>query len=573
MLEQIKTLSKKKKILLVLGCIFIITKLMICMGLPVYIIQQHVNDDGWCITEAFHIRKGDWMGDYTSITLSKGCFFPFFLALCNLLGVSYQFAVAVLYIIGVLVLTYAISMIIKSDIIRFVFFSVLLFNPASMCVEGYQRVYRTAIIQPLVMIVIGCTLVLFFRRKNEEGSMIWWSITGALSFAAFWLTREDTIWLVPFQMFFIILMEVYLLNEVVHKRMDWKKLLKKTVIYIMPLIVTVMAVNVVREVNYKKYGVAFANDCEDGSYPECIAAMRSVKTDDDIERVSITKNDLETLYTISPTLNSISNILDKTLQEWDIFDANIGDGSVEDGWFIWAFRSAVEQAGYYDSPSHAEQFYQSVVNEINNAINSGIVEQREGVLPSAWVSPWRKQYMSLMMTNLKDCIMYTTGFQGIEAANIVSQGEYEYLLNVQALTQSQCVMPAIESYQSDWSIHRVNLINSIRRIYEIFEVLSLVSVVIYLVITVKLIIGAIKKRVYRPYYEQWSCLSGIIGSYAVLVVGITYTHISSFRAIASVYLIAAYPLIIIFNIIAMGLFIQRVGVWWHEAKMKRADER
>ena len=70
------------------------------------------------------------------------------------------------------------------------------------------------------------------------------------------------------------------------------------------------------------------------------------------------------MYEISPTLASIQDSLDAVM---DLYAAQSGRieenkkyGNVENGWFFWALRDAVQLEGYYKDGRTADRFYQAI---------------------------------------------------------------------------------------------------------------------------------------------------------------------------------------------------------------------
>ena len=56
----------------------------------------------------------------------------------------------------------------------------------------------------------------------------------------------------------------------------------------------------------------------------------------------------------------IKEHLESSLNGWDLCDRNPGDNEVEDGWFWWALKGAVANAGYYDTAVNSDNFYKKV---------------------------------------------------------------------------------------------------------------------------------------------------------------------------------------------------------------------
>jgi hypothetical protein len=125
---------------------------------------------------------------------------------------------------------------------------------------------------------------------------------------------------------------------------------------------------------------------------------------------------------MSPSLNSIKDKLESSLDNFSSMDRNPDDSEVEDGWFFWALRSAVDAAGYYTDAKTANQFYKKVSDEINDYVKKNNIETVT-TMPSALMSPWRKGYtIKLVNTSIK-ILKYIISFQDVETTNSVSTSD------------------------------------------------------------------------------------------------------------------------------------------------------
>jgi hypothetical protein len=70
------------------------------LNLPLSIQTHQVYDDALYILNGISLIRGDWLGDYSNLTLVKGPVFPMFLAIKNFLGTPMPLAAALLYFAG-----------------------------------------------------------------------------------------------------------------------------------------------------------------------------------------------------------------------------------------------------------------------------------------------------------------------------------------------------------------------------------------------------------------------------------------------------------------------------------------
>ena len=86
-----KNLSTGRKEL----CFFLILVLLgagkqfLVYNLPIMAGPKGIHDDWIMVHMADALRGGRWLGEYNDLTLTKGMFFPFYLAVLNFLHLSY----------------------------------------------------------------------------------------------------------------------------------------------------------------------------------------------------------------------------------------------------------------------------------------------------------------------------------------------------------------------------------------------------------------------------------------------------------------------------------------------------
>ena len=59
------------------------------------------------------LRNGQWLGEYSDLTLTKGMFFPLYLALCNFLHLSYLNVTALWYTVSCMLFVYGLRPLLK----------------------------------------------------------------------------------------------------------------------------------------------------------------------------------------------------------------------------------------------------------------------------------------------------------------------------------------------------------------------------------------------------------------------------------------------------------------------------
>ena len=193
----------KKKVLLVafiiLIVLFTILKHVFVCDMPIVANITLGVDDALMVNIARYILMGEWIGDYSDVRLSKGLTFPIMLAFSSSINLDYITMMTSLYTIACFLFMLVISKRIKNKIVLAFLYVITLFNPVMYSYQVMQRIYRNAIIPSLSILIMTGYLYLFFTRndKNVIRKLLVSILTGIV-LAAFWYTREDSIWMLPF---------------------------------------------------------------------------------------------------------------------------------------------------------------------------------------------------------------------------------------------------------------------------------------------------------------------------------------------------------------------------------------
>lgn len=196
----------------------------------------------------------------------------------------------------------------------------------------------------------------------------------------------------------------------------------------------------------------------------------------------------------------------------------------------------------YDNAVKADEFYKNVADEINLAIDEKKVDAKN-VMSNPLMSPYRKGYIGdtlKTMLNSFACVitLYDIG--------IIESDEIDADINIENFdVLNKCEY----KYNKILSIIVVVII----AVYGFFNTfLFMISFVIYLILSKNYIISHIQK-----IKNVWLITTACILSAIVLVAGVSYTHISAFDSIYSVYLVGAYPLISIFMLLNIFFYLEK----------------
>lgn len=389
----------------------IIFKLCLVQTLPIYSISTLVHDDQLMVNMANSLLDGKWLGAYNNLTLVKGLFFPLFLASNNILGISYLASSTLFYACACVVFIVAMQKMLKSKVILCMAFTILLFNPITFATQTFLVVYRNNITPGQVLLVVASFSAIFLRKNDFPLRILPWSILAGISLASLWLTREDSIWIVPF----VLVSSIVILIAILFQYKSIKKLLfiKKIGLVVLPMFILFFSTFVVSCLNYYVYGIFTTNELNNSNFTKAMKSIYAVTPSETIPYVSVPRTTVERLYEISPSLKSIETSLEDSLNSWDNNDRNPNDTQVEDGWFFWALRDAVANSGYYKDAKTANAFYAKISKEIEDALDNDMLKRRS-IMPSALMSPWRNSYFKDLPVAFLKAFKFVVGYEDLE---------------------------------------------------------------------------------------------------------------------------------------------------------------
>ena len=364
-------MGKKKKFFWSIVILLTLLRIGLMLKLPFYAIGNAKYDDFLLLDYAKSIANGAWLGDYGRLTLVKGISFSLFILLCKYLFMPYSLGLVLFYIGAALVFCIAIKYIIKKKEILAICFLFLIYCPTGFSLRLAQKIYRMAIIYPSVLLTVACLIGLYLRKdKNVKDQMIW-LIGSGLSFSFFWFIREDSIWLAPFFFGALIITIIYYL---LFLKVKIKEKIIRCLVMIIPIAIFILTNTAICVTNYHYYGVYTTNDRTDTEFADLVGNMLQIKAPKVADDIWISRETMEKLMTVSPTLASIE---DTVLYYYDAWSGERGqlNGDI----FTWALRDAVSACGYYDTAVHAKEFYTKVNNEVEEAFKNGSLEKQEAI--------------------------------------------------------------------------------------------------------------------------------------------------------------------------------------------------
>ncbi len=345
-------------------------------------------DAGLFVRLANSLLAGEWLGRFDALTLAKGPFYPLFLAGCAEAGVPIQAGIEAVYLVGAVLMAGVVARLGRRKWAGSLCLALLVFNPA--CTDwSVGALMREPLYGALSLLVMALAARVFLCR----GGIVWGVALGA-AFAAFWLTREEGVLLVPS---IAVLAAWFALPLVVIVAM----LLRQWSVFVdanqfpavsPPLTALCTATALVLGVcaiNQHYYGVFRSNDFTQGPFPRAYGALARIAPTTWQRLTPISRDMRLRAYSVSPAARELQPFIesDSAHLTADVSCSETGQPlcrEIPGASFIWALRDAAARAGYYATARRADSYFKRLAREIDFACDRGALRclaSRRGFTP------------------------------------------------------------------------------------------------------------------------------------------------------------------------------------------------
>lgn len=547
-----KILEKVKKYRLILILILLlIIKLIIVQVQPIVSKYTMIYDDQLMVEQANNIVSGNWLGEYNSKTLTKGVFTPLFIALMYILHIPFLMGKEIFYGIACIVFTVIISKKIKSKLALILIYTVILINPVGYSAQ-LSRVYRDGIYAALILYLLAFLIGTFINRKENGKKQVKYFIGLGITFSATYLCREETIWLLPCIL-------IVTLATIIPSYFN-----KKILLYLIPIMITVISINLICILNYKYYGVYTLNQYWGKAFQSAYGALLRVKPEEEKQRVPVTRETMNRLYEVSPKFAELKDFFEgEEGDNWRDIGIKI-DGEITGAYVQWALMDAVESLGYYETAIKAEQYYMELADEINKLCDNGTIESRTKKVVSNSCYFDLKDILKTI-TKMPDIIKYQYSLQGVSMMvvnprEIIGLGLEENKVIFEKMTNQPIV--TMGHYVQKMNAPRIKIIEKIEKIYKCVNpylfYISIVVAVIFVLCNIKRL---------KSIYEECIILLILASLYASRIFIITFTKEMMFEEALKVsYIACIYSIQYLFGIISIVFLVTNLRSRYNERR-------
>lgn len=428
---KIVTRTKNSRLAWLFIGLLVLFKLWLVSGQSLWALAHASHDDLLFIRLANHLAQLDWLGPYDNLTLSKGPFYPMWIACMFLASIPLLLSQHLLYIAADLVMYHALRPFAEHCLLRIAIFVLLLFNPATVDIQ-LARVLRDALYPGLTLLVVATTIGLFARRHEPACSLVGWAVTCGLATAAFWLTREEGLWILPL---LVPLVSWTMAAAIFTGKWNWRKI----TILTLPLLLPTIMLQAVSLMNWTYYGVYATVEFKTSEYKAAYGALTRVQPREHKPQVPIPKETRQHIYEQSKAFKELQPFFERdgfwTLGTVGFMDHPSGSDEIGGGWFMWALRDAAADAGYFTSGAKAASFFQQIAGEVNAACEEkrlDCLDERATMMP-----PWRNKYLLPVVEKTWLGFRMLTAFSSMSSRSVSSMGSPDNKQLFQDLTREK----------------------------------------------------------------------------------------------------------------------------------------
>jgi hypothetical protein len=510
-------------------------------------VVAHANasfDDRLFLALAEQIVKGHWLGSYSQFTLMKGPMYSIFVAAAYIVRIPLPIAQHCAYLCGCALLVLALRPCFRAAWQTAVLFNLLWWQPMSY---AELDILRQNIYTPLTLLFFAGLIALHTRQHSPIYARLLWGALLGVSAGAFYLTREEGIWIVPAA---ALLIACALLSA---WRMQGAFLRTLAQIFVAAVIGLAM-VSAICALNYRHYGWFGTVEFRAREFRSAYGALQRPIASAEIPYVPVTREVRLRLYEVSPAFAELRPCLEGPVgEEWANYsdyltgrpgkELEIGGGS-----FMWALRDCIASSNHAGSAREALASYRAIGDQINRACDEGRAgpcrSKRDTLLPR-FKSGQIRRLLEILPAYTADFVL----FRGFTAYPTESWGSADLLELFREFTRWR-LAPSNEAPELNSPISSIDRfrLNVLEMVGQTFRWLCVAVVLIGIVAWTWTGYSLLRnKRVDFLFSVSTAALGSAV---AVLTINML-VHALAFRNQGPTALHEGYPLLVLFGLTAL----------------------
>ena len=416
-----------------------VLKLWLTRGQGVFALGNAGHDDRLFIELAQHLIRGEWLGPYNELTLAKGPFYPLFIAAVFSLGVPLFLAQHLFYTAACALFARALRPAVVWPGAQLAVFAMLLWNPMTFDGSSMGRVLRQHVYGPLGLMIFAALIALYLRRGDTARRQVPWVLLLGLAGAAFYLTREEVIWMAPSV---LLLAGAFLFGAWKISRAAAQRAAGWLGVAFVIAAIPVLIVCARNKRHYDWFGTCEFRATE---FQDAYGAMLRVNVGPELSCVPVTREAREAMAAASPAFAELQKQFEAGIARGWAGAAEFfthlppEQGQIGGGWMVWAFREAAAKAGYYGNAAQALSFYRRLARELNAACDTGRLPA--GPARSGFLPPWRPEQTGPFLQAVRDFADFVVSFSRFSARAPGSSGSPGELQMFRDLTHERLSPP------------------------------------------------------------------------------------------------------------------------------------
>lgn len=506
-------------------------KLWLVSGQTVQAIPAAGHDDFLFIENARNLATGHWVGSYTNTRLAKGIGYPLWLAINSWVHAPILLTQHLLYLAACGAVVAALRQHVRQRWVEGSIFLLLALNPATFT-EHVTRTTREGI-YPALTLFITAGVISAVGPDLKRG----WLVALGFFLAWFRMTREEWPWILPL---LITAVPVYLLRAIPLSKDERRRRLAWG---LAPAGIVLVAVLGISTLNFIRFDFFGTTDFTDGSYPKTISALYRVTPPEWHRYVAVSRDTRTKLYEVSPAFRELKPSLEGQIGHiWAQATADnrmpVPEGEIAYGWFQWAIRDAVHQAGY-DTEAKAQSYYARLATEVEAALADGRLPRTKGQI--SLLPPWHTELRGPLAEAVRRGIFRTATFGDLVFDPLPSQQPElaDRLALYRRMAGMTLTSPNLAPGAPSPDV-RVRTMKVIHLGYSFLAPLLLgLTAFIWL-------LGLFQNLKERQMGILWLVAAGVALSFGLRIALLAWLDITAHPAIDPLYLSAAYPMGLLF---------------------------
>ncbi len=499
-------------------------------------------DDNLMTNAAMSIVKGQWLGRYNYLTLSKHSFFAVWLAFVHKTGIPYLVANMLLWAVASLLATMAVKPALKKNWMVLFAFLGLLYNPAASA-QYATRIYRDGIFPAICLMFTAGVVAVGLRYRERVKKWIGWLVLYGITFGCIYLCREDGMWIIPlFAAAFVIIGGLLIYEK-------QKGTFVKIGAMIMPFVLSIGIISAYSYMNYLHYGRFVVSDFTSKEFKAAYGAMTSLKQDNWHPLLGVPDDVIADVAKEIDIFAPVAEVLNNPQLKGRYYNTAVnGFGS---GAFYWSLRNALQELGVYETPQTARAYYEQLTEEIQQAVNKGRLETTNGktTLRKSVTPSIRVEYMPDVLAETFAGFKTVLFFEQCDPLAHRAVGKYEEEIKpVEDFIHQQGANSLIPYTETPYLDPNRTITHTFLRLFiTIYKICIPVMFIISLCWQIK----KLKEDLFNKKFDNDSMLNivmiGLMGMALLRCAMIAFVEVASFNIGTYVmYLSTVHPLIILY---------------------------